>query len=85
VEAFQAGVPVITSNITSMPEVAGDAALLIDPFSRESITQAMRQMATSETLRKELIEKGHRRQQIYTWDKAAELLWGCIEKSFLLK
>ena len=82
VEAFQAGVPVITSNVTSMPEIAGDAALLIDPFGQESIIRAMRQMATDETLRKELIEKGHRRQQIYTWDKAAELLWGCIEKSF---
>jgi glycosyltransferase involved in cell wall biosynthesis len=81
VEAFQAGVPVITSNITSMPEVAGDAALLIDPFSPASITQAMRQMATDETLRKTLIEKGHQRQKLYTWDKAAELFWNCIEKS----
>ena len=80
VEAFQVGVPVITSNITSMPEVAATAAMLIDPFSQESITQAMRQIATDETLRKELIEKGHQRQQIYTWDKAAKLLWECVEK-----
>jgi glycosyltransferase involved in cell wall biosynthesis len=81
VEAFQAGVPVITSNITSMPEVAGDAALLIDPFNPASITQAMQQMTTDETLRKTLIEKGHQRQKLYTWDKAAELLWNCVEKS----
>jgi glycosyltransferase involved in cell wall biosynthesis len=81
VEAFQAGVPVITSNITSMPEVAGDAALLIDPFAPTSITNAMQQIATNETLRQNLIEKGHLRQQLYTWDKAAELLWGCVEKA----
>ena len=81
VEAFQAGVPVITSNITSMPEVAADAALLVDPFNPASITQAMRQISTDETLRKTLIEKGHRRKQFYTWDKAAELLWNCIEKA----
>jgi hypothetical protein len=41
----------------------------------------MKTMTTDETLRKELIEKGHRRQQLYTWDKAAELLWNCIEKA----
>ena len=81
VEAFQVGVPVITSDITSMPEVAADAALLIDPFCRASIAQAMQQIATNETLRNQLIEKGHQRQQLYTWDKAAELLWNCIEKS----
>jgi glycosyltransferase involved in cell wall biosynthesis len=81
VEAFQAGVPVITSNATSMPEVAGNAAILIDPFNQKSITQAMQQIATDETLRKKLVEKGHQRQQLYTWDKAAELLWKCIEKA----
>ena len=81
VEAFQAGVPVITSDITSMPEVAGDAAMLIDPFNPTSATQAMRKIATDETLRKTLIEKGHQRQQLYTWDKAAELLWKCVEKT----
>ena len=78
VEAFQTGVPVITSNITSMPEVAGNAALLIDPFDQTTITQAMQKIATDQMLREELIAKGHQRQQLYTWDKAAELLWECI-------
>lgn len=81
VEAFRAGVPVITSDITSMPEVAGDAALLIDPFSRISITKAMVQMAQDEELRKELIAKGHQRQEMFTWQKSAERLWDCIEKA----
>ena len=80
VEAFRAGVPVITSNITSMPEVAGNAAILIDPFGQASITKAMQKIAIDKTLRKKLIEEGHQRQQLYTWEKAAELLWKCIEK-----
>ena len=83
VEAFQAGVPVITSNITSMPEVAGEAAILINPFDQQSITQAMQQIATNAILRKELIRKGHQQQQLFTWDKAAELLWNCMEKTLL--
>lgn len=81
VEAFQAGVPVITSDITSMPEVAGDAALLIDPFSRISITKAMLKIADDETLRKDLIAKGHQREDVFTWDKSGERLWNCIEKA----
>lgn len=81
VEAFQAGVPVITSDITSMPEVAGDAALLIDPFSRISITKAMLKIAADETLRKDLIAKGHQREDVFTWDKSGERLWNCIEKA----
>lgn len=80
VEAFQAGIPVITSDITSMPEIAGDAALLIDPFDMDTIKEAMRKMARDEKLRKDLISKGHERQNIYTWDKSAELLWECMGK-----
>jgi glycosyltransferase involved in cell wall biosynthesis len=83
IEAFRAGVPVITSNITSMPEIAGNAALLIDPFNQDSITKAMQKVATDEILREKLIEKGHQRQQLYSWDITAELLWNCIEKVFL--
>ena len=57
VEAFYCDVPVITSNVTSMPEVAGDAAILTDPFSFESISNAMVQIATDEKLRTSLIER----------------------------
>jgi len=80
VEAFYAGTPVITSNVTSMPEVAGDAALLIDPFSVQSITDAMIQISTDEALRKSLIEKGTRRSKGFSWQKSADRLWGSIEK-----
>ena len=80
VEAFYAETPVITSNVTSMPEVAGDAALIIDPFSIESISDAMKQISTNESLRKSLIEKGKERAGLFSWQKSADRLWGAIER-----
>jgi glycosyltransferase involved in cell wall biosynthesis len=82
VEAFYAGTPVITSNVTSMPEVAGDAALLVDPFSVDSILQAMQQIANDEVLRESLIKKGSERAKMFTWQKSADLLWDSILKVF---
>lgn len=79
VEAFKCDTPVITSNVTSMPEVAGNAALLVDPFSEESIADAMGRML-DEDVRKNLIEKGRVRRNDFSWDKAAEEWWKCIEK-----
>lgn len=81
VESFRCGTPVITSNVSSMPEVAGDAALLCDPFKPESICNAMCELAGNEDLRKRLIEKGHIRQDLFTWNKTAELLWNSILKT----
>ena len=80
VEAFNAETPVITSNVTSMPEVAGDAALLIDPFSVDSICDALNRMSSDEKLRQELIEKGKIQRKKFTWDKSAERLWNSMEK-----
>lgn len=77
VEAFKCDTPVITSNVTSMPEVADDAALLIDPFNEESIANAMTKML-DEDLRKSLIEKGRRRREDFSWDKAAQCWWNSI-------
>lgn len=78
VEAMKSGVPVITSNVTSMPEIAGDATLLCDPFSVESISNAMQQIASSEALRKALIEKGILRAKDFSWEKTAEGVWGVL-------
>ena len=78
VEAFKCDTPVITSNVTSMPEVAGDAALLVDPFSEESIAEAMEKVLDEE-VRKTLIEKGRIRKNDFSWDKAADGWWKCIE------
>ncbi|MDZ7778312.1 MAG: glycosyltransferase family 1 protein [Bacteroidales bacterium] len=81
VEAFRAGVPVITSNITSMPEVAGDAALKADPFSPGAYQQSHGTNRPDPTLRNTLIEKGKERAALFTWDKTAENLWKSIIKT----
>ncbi|MBL7891509.1 MAG: glycosyltransferase family 4 protein [Bacteroidia bacterium] len=80
-EGFRCETAVITSNITSMPEVAGDAALLVDPFSVESIKGAMLLLAKDEPLRQSFIEKGKIRRHQFSWDKTAKLLWESIEKA----
>lgn len=81
VEAMQSGVPVICSNITSMPEVAGDAALQVDPFDVKAIADAMERISTSEELRNQLVAKGHVQKLLFSWDKTAALLWKSIERA----
>jgi glycosyltransferase involved in cell wall biosynthesis len=80
VEAMYADVPVITSNVTSMPEVAGKAALIIDPFSVESIAKALHLMYADPNLRESLIEQGRQQRLKFSWDKTADQLWRSIEK-----
>ncbi|OQX76890.1 MAG: hypothetical protein B6D61_08095, partial [Bacteroidetes bacterium 4484_249] len=82
VEAFYAETPVITSNVTSMPEIAGDAALLVDPFSVESISDAMLRISSDKELQKGLIKKGRERRELFNWQKSADRLWEAIEKTF---
>lgn len=81
VEAFYTQTPVITSNITSMPEVAGDAALLVDPFSPEDIASALNTIAQDDELRRSLIEKGDIRKNEFHWQKTADSLWNSILKT----
>lgn len=81
IEAMQANVPVITSNVTSLPEVAGDAALLVDPLSPDSISDAMLKLYSDPTLQKELIEKGRKRKMDFSWEKSAADLWASIMKT----
>jgi glycosyltransferase involved in cell wall biosynthesis len=80
-EAFNCEVPVITSNTTSMPEVAGDAAILVDPFAVESITAAMHAVVDDAVLRKRLIEKGNLQKEHFSWEKTGEKLWKTIEQT----
>jgi glycosyltransferase involved in cell wall biosynthesis len=80
-EAMNCDTPVITSNVTSMPEVAGDAALLVDPFSVDSISEGMFKIYSQPELRKNLIEKGRLRKLNYSWDKTAEALWESVIKT----
>ena len=79
-EAFQAGVPVICSNVTSMPEVAGDAALQVNPFDETAIAAAMKKIYDEPALRETLILKGYQQKKIFTWQKTAALLYNSIMK-----
>lgn len=81
VEAFRCETAVITSNITSMPEVAADAAILVDPFSISSISEALRKITFDERLRKELIARGKVRSHDFSWQKSADRLWISMEKA----
>ena len=81
VDAFNAHVPVITSNVSAMPEIAGDAALIVDPYQPQDIAEAMRALRQDDELRNRLIENGKARQNLFTWDRTAELLWATIEKT----
>ena len=80
-ESFYAETPVITSKTTSMPEVAGDAALLVDPFSINEIVAAMNRVAGDENLRKDLVEKGKIQRNNFSWDLTAKKLWSSILKT----
>jgi glycosyltransferase involved in cell wall biosynthesis len=66
-EAMACGTPVVTSNTTAMPEVAGDAALLVDPTSVEQISAAMEQIVSDTSLRRKLREKGLVRAARFSW------------------
>ena len=80
IEAMNAGVPVICSNTTSLPEVGGDAVLYADPFDFAQVTDAMIQLYQDKELRESMIEKGFRQKEKFSWDKTADLLWKSIEK-----
>jgi len=79
IEAMNAGVPVICSNTTSLPEVGGNAVLYVDPFSLSQIKDAMIRIYQEKELRDSLIEKGFVQKEKFSWDKTAELLWGSIQ------
>ena len=74
------GCPVITSNVSSLPEVVGEAALLVDPYDVEALAQAMLTVLEDDELKKEMSKKGIAQAQKFSWEKAgAELLAVCLE------
>ncbi|MDP1800626.1 MAG: glycosyltransferase family 1 protein [Bacteroidota bacterium] len=81
VEAMQAQVPIITSNVTSMPEVAGNAALLVNPLEVNEIKNAMLQVFQKPALRESLIFNGNLQKQKFSWEKSGDLLWESILKT----
>lgn len=70
-EAMRCGIPVIASNCTSLPEILGDAALLIDPYKIDDIAEKMIQLISNEDLRKKMIERGLLRASRFTWEETA--------------
>lgn len=72
-EAMASGAPVLTSNVSSLPEVAGNAALLVDPANLDSITDGLRQLLTSDSLRAQLRAAGLTQAAAFTWERTADL------------
>jgi glycosyltransferase involved in cell wall biosynthesis len=71
-EAMACGTPVVAANRSSLPEVCGDAALLVDPFNSESIAVGIDRVLNDEVTRNELIERGFRRARKFRWRDSAE-------------
>jgi glycosyltransferase involved in cell wall biosynthesis len=71
-EAMAAGTPVITSNVSSLPEVVGDAAILIDPYEPDAIADAMRRVLTDAPLREDLRQKGLARVKEFSWERSVQ-------------
>src|SRR5207237_685196 len=67
-EAMASGTPVVTSNLSSLPEVAGDAAMLVDPYDPQAIADGMQRVLTDERLRRELRTKGLARARQFSWE-----------------
>jgi glycosyltransferase involved in cell wall biosynthesis len=70
-EAMACGCPVVVSNVGSLPEVCGDAAIYVDPYNIESIAEGIRKVIMDETLRQNLIKKGLERARLFSWEKSA--------------
>ncbi len=79
-EAMASGVPVIASNVTSLPEVCGDAALYVDPSSVNSIAKELKLLLNNSNLRQKLIEKGLNRAETFTWANSSKSILLSIEQ-----
>jgi glycosyltransferase involved in cell wall biosynthesis len=67
-EAMASGTPVVTSNVSSLPEVAGNAALLVDPMNPEAIADGIQRVLTDDRLRQHLRERGIARARQFSWE-----------------
>lgn len=79
-EAYRSSTAVITSNTSSMPEIAGEGAIYVNPYDVNSICDAMIEIYKNPSLREDLIKKGQEQAKKYSWDKTAELVWNAIEQ-----
>ncbi|OUL26025.1 glycosyl transferase group 1 [Nostoc sp. RF31YmG] len=83
IEAMACGTAVITSNVTSLPEVAGDAAILVAPTDIDAIVQAVYRLFEEKSYLNSLVERGLVRSQLFTWEKTAEQIAKIYEKTLL--
>ncbi|WP_312356944.1 glycosyltransferase family 1 protein [Agrobacterium sp.] len=79
VEAYACGVPVITSDVSAMPEVAGGGALLVDPQSVEEIREGLDRITSDEAFRQHLITSGRKRREDFDWGVSARHLWEIVK------
>ncbi len=79
-EAMAAGLPVIASNTSAIPEVTGGAAMLIDPLDIDQLTTALRELTAQEEKRLEWAIRGARRAGAFTWAKAVGETWRIYEE-----
>ena len=79
-DAMAHAVPVLTSNLSAMPEVSGDAALLVDPFDVSSIAEGLARLVHDEALRTELVQKGLKRAGEFAWGKAVGETWNVYQE-----
>lgn len=82
VEAFACGVPVVTSNVSSCQEIAGDAALLVDPKSAEQLKQALLRLINDENLREQMIKNGFERVKLFSWERAAKEVFSVYSEAY---
>lgn len=82
-EAQQCGVPVLTSNTSSLPEVGGDGALYVDPYDIEDICKGMQRILEDEELAQQLVMNGYENAKRFSWEKSAQLLDKIIEKEVM--
>ncbi|MDG1147970.1 MAG: glycosyltransferase family 1 protein [Crocinitomicaceae bacterium] len=78
VEAMKCGTPILSGNKTSLPEVAGDAAIYCDPFNIDDIREKMSYIVKNPAIQKELSQKGLKRSTLFSWDNTADEIWKVI-------
>jgi glycosyltransferase involved in cell wall biosynthesis len=80
-EAMYCDTPVLAANASCLPEVAGDAALYADPLSESSIAEGLEKLYADPALARALVEKGRQQRLQFSWDKAAELTYRCLQQT----
>ncbi len=81
IEAMASRVPVLTSNVSAMPEVAQDAAFIVDPYDVSAITKGLDRLAEDASLRDDLVARGMTRARAFDWRRSADQLWDVVERA----